>query len=99
MQEGHPRRPATGRPHRRLRPACLDTIALLTGRYRLSKRQVRAALANLLSLSISTGMVSKAERRAAVATAEPVAEVGLAVAGAPALSMDETGWRQANRRV
>jgi transposase len=80
-------------------PRLLATIALLTGRYRLSKRQVRGALADLLGLSISAGMVSKAERRADAATAEPVAEIARAIAAAPTLNVDETGWREAGSRA
>ena len=64
-------------------PRLLATIALLTGRYRLSKRLAQAALLDLLGLSVSTGMVSKAERRADTVTAEPVAEVARAIAECP----------------
>ncbi len=80
-------------------PRLLATIALLTGRYRLSKRLARAALSDLLGLSISVGMVSKAERRAEAATAGPVAEVAQAIATSPALNVDETGWRRAKKRA
>ena len=80
-------------------PRLLATIALLTGAYRLSKRQVQAALADLLGLTISTGMVCKAERLAAEAVATPVEEVTAAIAQAPALGVDETGWREANERA
>ena len=79
-------------------PRLLATISLLTGAYRLSKRQVQAAFSDLLGLSISTGMVSKAERRAAEVTAAPVAEVAEAITRAPTLNVDETGWREARKR-
>ena len=80
-------------------PRLLATIALLTGRYRLSKRLTQAALLDLLGLSVSTGMVSKAERRAEAATAGPVTEVAQAIATCPALNVDETGWREARKRA
>jgi len=80
-------------------PRLLATIALLTGVYRLSKRQVRAALSDLLGLSISTGMIAKAERKAATVTAAPVDEVREAIRAAPALCVDETGWREGHRRA
>ena len=79
-------------------PRLLATISLLTGAYRLSKRQVQAVLADLLGLSISTGMVSKAQQQATDITATPVAEVAAAIATAPALNVDETGWREAPKR-
>ena len=80
-------------------PRLLATIALLTGRYRLGKRPVQAILADLMGLSISTGMVSKAERRADTVTTTPVAEVARVIATAPALNVDETGWREARKRA
>jgi transposase len=80
-------------------PRLLATVALLTGAYRLSKRQVRAIFGDLLGLSIATGMVSKAERIAAAAIAEPVAEIAAAIARAPAAGVDETGWTQGRRRA
>ena len=80
-------------------PRLLATIGLLTGAYRLSKRQVRAAMADLLGLAISTGMIAKAERLAAGAVAEPVDRIAEAIRGAPALSVDETGWREGHERA
>jgi transposase len=80
-------------------PRLLATIALLTGGYRLSKRQVQAAMADLLGLSISVGMIAKAERKAAAATAGPVGEALASIRDAPALCVDETGWRQGGGRA
>ena len=56
-------------------------------------------MADLLGLSISVGLVSKAERRADAMTAGPVAEVTLAITKAEALNVDETGWHQAGKRA
>jgi transposase len=80
-------------------PRLLATIALLTGGYRLSKRQVQAALSDLLGLSISVGMIAKAERKAAAVTAEPVGEALASIRDASALCVDETGWREGRRRA
>lgn len=91
--------PPPGVPAGGFGPRPPATVALMTGRYRLSKRLVRAALADLLGLPISTGMVSKAERRAEAATAEPVAEVAQAITTSAALNVDETGRRQARKRA
>lgn len=88
-----------GTPGGAFGPRLLATVALLTGAYRLSKRQVRAAMADLLGLSISAGMIAKAERMAAAATTAPVAEVRDAIREAKALCVDETGWRQGHRRA
>lgn len=80
-----------GTPGGAFGPRLLATVALLTGAYRLSKRQVQAAMSDLLGLRISTGMIAKAERKAVAATATPVEEVREAIRTAPALCVDETG--------
>ena len=56
-------------------------------------------MADLLGLSISTGMIAKAERQAAAATSEPVAELLGSIRDAPALCVDETGWREGRTRA
>ena len=71
----------------------------MTGRHRLSKRQVQATTLDLLGRSISTGMVSKAERRADLMTAVPVLEVARGIATSPTLNVDKTGWREAHKRA
>ncbi len=70
-------------------PGLQATVALLSGAYRLSKRQVKALLDDLLGLTASTGMVCKTER----AVAEPVEAVYEHVRAAPSAGVDETGWR------
>ena len=74
-------------------------MALLTDRYSLNKRLAQAAFPDLLGLLICIDMVGKAEPRAAVPPANPVAEVVLAIASVPALNVDETDWRQVKRRA
>jgi transposase len=80
-------------------PRLQAVIGLLGGAYRLSKRRIRAILADLLGLSVSTGMVCKTERRAAEALAAPVQEVYQHIRTAAAAGVDETGWRQQKRRA
>lgn len=69
------------------------------GAYRLSKRQIRSILADLLGLSISTGRVCKAERAAAEALAAPVDAVFEHVRSAVSAGIDETGWREGRSRA
>jgi transposase len=71
---------------------------LLTGAYRLSKRQVQALLSDLPGLAISTGMVCKTERHAAEAVSAPVEAVYQHVRTAAA-GVDETGWREDKQRA
>jgi len=72
---------------------------LLSGAYRLSKRQVQRLFADLLGLSISTGMVAKLQRQAGEVLAGPMAEITRAVREASAVHVDETGWREAGKKA
>ena len=72
---------------------------LLSGAYRLSKRQVQRLFADLLGLSISTGMIAKLQRQAGEVLAGPMAEITEAVRRAGAVHVDETGWREAREKA
>src|SRR5512144_1187375 len=52
-----------GVPHGCFGPYLQAVLAMFAGAYRLSKRQVQQLASDLYALSISTGMVSKLERR------------------------------------
>jgi transposase len=80
-------------------PRFQAVIGLLSGSYRLSKRQVRAILADLLGFSVSTGMICKTERHASEAGAAPVDEVYRHVRTATVAGVDETGWREGRQRA
>jgi len=83
-----------GVSHGAFGPRLQAVVALLGDAYRLRKRQVRAILADLLGLTVSTGMVCKTERHAADAVAGPVDEAYEHVRTAAAAGVDETGWRE-----
>jgi transposase len=80
-------------------PRLQATLCLLAGGYRLSKRQVRSIVGDLSGLSVSTGMVCKLERTTADTLAGPVAELAEHVHQAPAVNIDETGWREGRKRA
>ncbi|WZP00336.1 transposase [Isosphaeraceae bacterium EP7] len=80
-------------------PRLQATIALLGGAYRLSKRRIVAMLKDLLGLSISPGMVCKAERACSEALATPVGAVYIHVKDSPAAGVDETGWKLGGKRA
>jgi len=75
-------------------PRLQSLLSVLGGVYRLSKRLVRRLAGDLLGLSISTGAVAKLQRRTAEALAKPMEQIVAAVRSAPAVHVDETGWRQ-----
>jgi transposase len=79
-------------------PRLEATLALLAGKYRLGLRPVAALAADLWSLDISTGMVSKLRQRTAEALLLPYAQVALYVQSQN-VNIDETHWREAKERV
>ncbi|WP_165253744.1 IS66 family transposase [Paludisphaera soli] len=74
-------------------------LSVLTGAYRLSKRQVAQLCSDLLGLTISVGMIAKLERVTAEVLEQPVAELAEAVKTADAANIDETGWRESGRKA
>lgn len=88
-----------GVPRGAFGPRLQAWAALLSGGYRLSKRQVVRLFADLLGVSISAGMVAKLQRRAADDLARPMAAIDAEVRRAAAVHVDETGWRQAGKKA
>ena len=80
-------------------PRLHAALSVLTGAYRLSKRQVSQLCSDLLGLTISLGMIAKSERITADVLERPVAELAGAVKATEAANIDETGWREAHRKA
>ena len=79
-------------------PRLQAAVALLTGAYRLSKRQVESWCADLLGTPVSAGQVCALEADTVAATAPVVAALRDYVADQSA-HVDETGWWQKQRRA
>jgi transposase len=88
-----------GVPRTSFGPRLHAALGVLTGAYRLSKRQVVQLGSDLLGLTISVGMISKLERITAEVLEQPVAELAEAVKTAEAANIDETGWREAHLKA
>ena len=88
-----------GVPAGHFSPYTQAVLATLAGAYRLSKRQIQQLAADHFGLTISTGMISKLERRSAAALAEPYHELARSVLEAEAVNIDETGWREGRRKA
>jgi len=73
-------------------------LAVLTGVYRLSKRQAEQLCADLFHLPISAGHICALERQTTAALEPAVAEVRQQVR-TQSVNLDETGWRQARQRA
>ncbi len=80
-------------------PTLLALVALLTGKYRLSKRAVQELLHDLHHVRVSLGAIARVERTVSAALAAPVAAVEAQVHKAPVVHADETGWREGTRRA
>src|SRR5438270_5028873 len=88
-----------GVPRRPFGPRLTAVVALLSGRYRLSRREVRQLLQDLWAVPVSLGAVVRQEQAQSAALAPVVEEARAAVPQAPVVNMDETGWRQEQRRA
>jgi transposase len=98
---GHVTRAAwpAGVPHGVVGPQLAATVAVLTGRYRLSKREAAACVADLCGVELAVGTISALEQQVSTALAPVVAEARAAVQTAVVVNMDETGWRQGRGRA
>ena len=86
LPPGVPRRPFGAR--------LTAVVALLSGRYRLSRREVRQLLQDLWAVQVSLGAVVRQEQVQSAALEPAVAEARAAVQAATVANMDETGWRE-----
>ena len=88
-----------GVPRRPFGTRLTAVMALLSGRYRLSRREVQQALQDLWGVSLSLGAVVRQEQAQSTALAPVVEEVRAAVRQADVVNVDETGWQQAKQRA
>jgi transposase len=88
-----------GVPQGAFGPRLQAMVSLLSGRYRLSKRDTEEVMDDFFQADVSTGSVCALEQRTSEAIREPVEEAREYVKGQPAVHMDETGWREANQKA
>jgi len=79
-------------------PRLQAVATLLVGRYRLSRREAVACLAELGEVELSVGALARLEEATGMALAPVVDEVAAAVQQATAANVDETGWWQGKDR-
>lgn len=80
-------------------PRLTALVTLLTGGYRMSKRNVQELLRDVLGVDLALGTVSKLEARASEILAAPHAEVLAHVRNAPHVNMDETSWTEDHQKT
>jgi transposase len=93
--------PPGERPEQRLctGPRLNAAIAMLAGRFRISRDETAALLSDFFGLSISPATVQACCERVSAALGAPVAELERLIANEPHMGMDETGWRVSGRRA
>ena len=87
-----------GVPERAFGPRLQALVAVLSGAYRLSKRNLQQLLADCCGIELALGSISALERATSEALQEPVAEARRFIQQQPVVHLDETGWREANHR-
>ena len=88
-----------GVPRRPFGPRLTAVVALLSGRYRLSRREVQQALQDLWAIRLSLGAVVRQEQAQSTALVPVVQEARAAIQQADVVNMDETGWREGQQRA
>jgi transposase len=80
-------------------PIALAKIALLTGKYRMSKRNVMSLFEDFFGFSLSTGTISNAERVMNPILEKPVQEVQEYLKKQPNVYSDETSHKERDKRM
>jgi transposase len=80
-------------------PRLQALVALLSGRYRLSRREVVQLMGDVWGANVALGSVSELEQATSTALAPVVAEAQTVAQRAAATNMDETGWREGRRKA
>lgn len=88
-----------GVPQGAFGPKLTAVVATLTGRYRLSHREVRGLLADLWEVALSLGAVTRLQQVQSAALKAPYTAAREAVQKAAVANMDETGWREDKHRA
>jgi transposase len=81
-----------GVPRRGFGPVLTSAVALLTGKFHLSKRLVVDLLNDVLGIPISAGSICNLEQEMSAALAVPTAQAHAFVKRQPFVYADETGW-------
>jgi transposase len=74
-------------------------VALCSGSYRLSKRTTAQVMADVFRVPMSVGTISQWEKVTTEILAEPVEEACTSVPAQPVAHLDETSWREGNKRA
>lgn len=85
----------TGVPRGMCGPRLTAFVGLLTGIYKMSRREASRLLGDVLGVKISLGALSQSEDVVSEAVRLPVEEARVYASDQPVKNVDATGWRQA----
>jgi transposase len=88
-----------GTPTGAFGPRLEALVVLLSGTFRLSRRNVQALLVDGFGVEVSLGMISKIEQQMSVLLALPHQSALEEFQRQPVAHADETGWKEAGRRL
>lgn len=80
-------------------PRLQAVVALLSGRYRLSRREVVQLLGDVWGAELGLGTVVELEQATSAALAPVVAEAQAVAQQTTVANVDETGWREGRRKA
>jgi transposase len=80
-------------------PRLQATVALLSGRYHLSKRDASGLMNDFFAVDLSLGSVPNLEQRTSEAIAQPVEAARSYVQAQGAVHQDETGWKEGTKKA
>jgi len=80
-------------------PRVHATVALCTGSYRLSKRTTGQVMDDVFGVPMSVGTISQSEKATTEVVAAPVEEARTYVHEQQVAHLDETSWRQGDKRA
>lgn len=89
--------PPAGVPRGSFGPRLQATVALLSGAYRISRRNVQQLMSDGFGVDLSLGAISKIEGTVAETLAKPHQATLRAIRRAAVVHSDETSWSEANR--
>jgi transposase len=88
-----------GVPTGQFGPRLQAIVAVCSGDYRLSKREIELLVEDVFGVPIALGSIANLEQAASEAIAAPVEEVKKAFPSQPVVHADETGWDERSRRA
>jgi len=80
-------------------PRLCAMIAVLTAKYRLSKRAARECMSDFLGVIVALGSIAKIEQQVSKVLEEPYAAAILYVQDSSVVNADETSWRENKQKA